>query len=91
MILLVTYDLHKPDRDYANVERLLKSAAGGWCHLEESVWVIDTNSSPQEWTKRLQAISTEATYFTVQLQKNWWSAGLSSDKLRWLKATGRSW
>lgn len=42
MILIATYDLHQPKRDYPSVEKLLKSASGGYLHAQESVWLLDT-------------------------------------------------
>ena len=65
MILLITYDMHKPDRDYQGVIAKLKSF-GSWAHDEESVWLVDTTLSPAQCRDALNSVTTEATYFRCQ-------------------------
>jgi hypothetical protein len=90
MVLLVAYDLHKPDRDYTDVENLIKSL-GSWCHLEESVWLLDTTSTPSQVRDALQKVGEDATYFTQRVTSNWASFNASSEKVKWLKSSSRSW
>ena len=89
MILLVTYDLHKPDRDYADVTETIKQS-GTYCHIEESVWLIETDDSPAVWRDRLKNTAYEATYFVVQLRHNWAGSQLDGSVSSWLK-NSRDW
>jgi hypothetical protein len=89
MILLITYDLHKPDRDYPAVEKVIRAETS--IHIEESVWLVDTVRSPADWRDRLKETASEATYFVVCLQKPWASSGMDKDAVAWLKDTSRRW
>jgi hypothetical protein len=90
MVLLITYDLHKPERDYDDVTSEIKSF-GSWAHPEESVWLVDTTLGPQDCRNRLKQVTEDATYFIVWLQHNWSSYKLTSPVVKWLKDPGRSW
>lgn len=90
MVLLITYDLHVPERDYAGVIARIKSF-GGWAHDEESVWLVDTTRSPADCRDALNSVTTEATYFVARLHQNWAARGLSEDVVAWLKAGNRRW
>lgn len=90
MLLLITYDLHEPDRDYKPVITVIKSA-NSWTHPEESVWLVDTEQSPAWWRDKLRETSDDATYFVVLLTKNWASWKMSKSVVDWLKSTDRTW
>jgi hypothetical protein len=51
-LLLVTYDLKVPGRNYEQLYDALKQASGWWHHLE-STWVIQTSDTVQTWSDRL--------------------------------------
>ena len=53
MILLISYDLNKPGKNYAGLYKEIKKAGTWWHHLD-STWIIDTNLSPNDWQRRLQ-------------------------------------
>jgi hypothetical protein len=59
MVLMIAYDLHKPDRDYKDVEKFIKGLSS-WCHLEESVWLVDTRQSTAKIRDQLVALGTES-------------------------------
>jgi hypothetical protein len=44
--LLITYDLRKPDFDYDPLYAELRSL--GAKHIQDSVWAVQTDSSPEE-------------------------------------------
>jgi hypothetical protein len=90
MILLITYDLHEPERDYKEVIAKLKSF-GSWAYNEESVWLVDTILSPAQCRDALNEVAAEATYFVAQLQQNWAASGLDKDVAAWLKHPSRTW
>jgi hypothetical protein len=90
MILMVAYDLHEPDRDYKDVIEVIKGT-GPWCHLEESVWLVDTTTSPGQLRDSLKNVSEDASYFVQQVVKNWASSVVAEEKTDWLKSTDRRW
>jgi hypothetical protein len=83
-------DLHEPDRDYSDVISCIKGL-GPWCHLEESVWLVDTVTTPAEVRDALKVVGTDATYFVQRVTRNWASFGESQDKIEWLRADSRTW
>lgn len=46
-VLLVTYDLKTPLRDYAPFYEALKQQ-GAWLHYLDSTWLISTSHTPQQ-------------------------------------------
>jgi hypothetical protein len=92
VILLIAYDLHKPERDYEKVADVIKRADGGWAHPQGSVWIVDTTATPETWVKRLQAAGdANDEYLVSQLQHNWWSANMDPPIIQWLKDPRRRW
>lgn len=91
MILVVAYDLHKPGRNYAAIEALLKSARS-WAHPQGSVWFLDTDREPAWWVEQLLARGDgNDDYFVSRLQQHWASVNLGGPVTEWLKAPARSW
>jgi hypothetical protein len=64
MILLVSYDLKVPGRDYAKLYETLKSASAWW-HYLESTWILSTNDNVGTWTDRIRATMDENDNFIV--------------------------
>jgi len=85
MILLVSYDLKVPGRDYAKLFETLKSASGWW-HYLESTWVLSTTDSVAAWTDRIRATMDENDLFIIiditGKTRNGW---LTKDAWEWLK------
>lgn len=91
MLLLISYDLHAPGRDYEPLIEEIKKA-GSWCHLHESAWIIDTRDSPETWVDRLTPrVDRNDEIFVVRLARNWWSVRLAPEKVEWLKDPRRTW
>ncbi len=68
-ILLVTYDLNKPNQDYEALYEILKSASGWWHHLD-STWLLATYENPDYWTDKLKpAIDKNDFLFIVDITK----------------------
>jgi hypothetical protein len=42
--LFISYDLHKPEKNYAAVIKAIKSL-GDWAHIHGSVWYVDSSFS----------------------------------------------
>jgi hypothetical protein len=43
-VLLITYDLRQPGRNYASLHEAIR-AVGPWWHYLESAWLVDTNQT----------------------------------------------
>lgn len=90
MIMIITYDLHLPNRDYVDVIAKIKSF-GSWAHDEESVWLVDTELDAGKCRDALKSVTTDATFFVARLQCNWASNSLDAEVVRWLKSPNRAW
>jgi len=87
-VLLVTYDLHAPGRDYAPVHEYLRQFA--YCKHLESVWLIDTQlSTAMVRDALMQRIDRNDTVFVVQLMNDW--AAYNYRCADWLKSSNRTW
>jgi hypothetical protein len=53
VILIVTYDLHNPGRDYNAIAAVLESA-DSFVHPQGSVWILDTEVEPAMWRDELK-------------------------------------
>jgi len=51
-VLLVTYDLNKPGKDYADLLKTIKSFP--WARLSESSYAIKTEQTPQQVFDKLK-------------------------------------
>jgi hypothetical protein len=94
MILIATYDLHQPMRDYPSVEKLLESASGGHSHAQESVWLLDTLKDPKWWRARLKEAGDEDdSFFVAQLTEaaDWAGRKLDDGAGIWLNDSARRW
>lgn len=90
MVLIVTYDLHQPGRDYPKIETVLKGA-DYWCHAQGSVWFIDTLLAPKVWRDKLKGAGDDNdSYFVGRLTRSWASFNMASPA-KWLNDTKRRW
>jgi hypothetical protein len=91
VILVASYDLHQPGRDYEDVADLLKTASGGYCHFQGSVWLLDTLKDPAWWRDQLKHRGdANDEYFVSRLQRNWANFN-DAVAVRWLKHPSRRW
>lgn len=80
-ILLVTYDLKQPGRNYQPVHDYLKQFT--YCKHLESVWLLDTNLSPRDVRDRLQnLVDSNDVIFVVRITSDW--ASLNYGCATWL-------
>jgi len=85
MILLVTYDLKAPGKDYNSLYTLLKSAPAWW-HYLESTWIIKTDETPKAWSDKIQTVVDPGDRFLViditqQSRQGW----LPKSAWEWIK------
>lgn len=89
-ILLVTYDLRAPGRNYDPVHTYLKQFT--YCKGMESLWLIETSlSAPQVRDALMTVIDKNDRVFVLQLFKNndWGSYGYGCAD--WLNSSDRKW
>ena len=89
MILLVTYDLRQPGRDYKPLHEWLRKFT--YCKGLESVWLLDTTWTPQQVRDELKKLtdSNDKT-FVCRLYPNQW-ASWNYDCGDWLNKPERTW
>lgn len=87
-VLLVTYDLKAPGRNYQPVWDYLKTFA--YCKDLESVWLIDTTITTEAVRTALQSkVDANDKIFVARLQRDW--ASLHFGCGDWLNDTRRNW
>lgn len=87
-IILVTYDLRHPGRNYGPVHEYLKRYT--YCKGMESVWLLDTTVSTERIRDDLRAlVDSNDRLFVVRLQRRWNS--LNYGCADWLNETARNW
>lgn len=87
-ILMVTYDLKAPGRDYAPVHNFLKQFT--YCKGLESVWLLETQISTAQIRDSLRMlVDSNDKIFVAQLSGNWGAYNFGCGD--WLNAPGRNW
>lgn len=87
-ILLVTYDLKQPGRNYEPVFTYLKRFT--YCKGLESVWLLDTTNSTATVRDGLKAcVDANDVIFVTRLQQEW--ASLNYGCAEWLNDRQRNW
>ena len=85
MVLLVTYDLNKPGQDYSDLYEAIKAISSDYLHQLTSVWLLDTNSSPQMVCEKLRPwIDDNDELFVVRITSDYFGY-LSQSAINWLK------
>jgi len=86
----IAYDLHEPNdssEDYERVIGAIKEKFPTWCHLEKSVWLVDTTLDAGQVRDFMQTcIHDKDTVFVARLSGNWASWRLTQSQADWLKA-----
>lgn len=68
-VYLVTYDLHQPGTNYADVLEQIKKSPG-WCQLSESSYAISTSETVGAAYKRIHAkVDDNDTLYVINLRK----------------------
>ncbi|MBQ2883651.1 MAG: hypothetical protein IJE43_07780 [Alphaproteobacteria bacterium] len=86
MILLITYDLRQPNRDYESLYDAIKKCGSHWWHYLESTWLVDTNISVDECVNRLrQTMDTDDNLLVVDITGRPRQGWLPSKAWEWIK------
>jgi len=91
MVLIVTYDLHNPGRDYKKVEAAIHKL-GSWAHPQGSVWMVDTSTDTLTVVKTLYvAGDANDEYLVSRLHHNQAFINMDKDVEAWLRSPSRTW
>jgi hypothetical protein len=89
MIHIVAYDLKTPNDTPDNYELIIgaiKSLFDSWCHIEQSVWLIDTRSDAVAVRLVLKDfLHSGDTLLVAPLGKAWASWNFGDERNKWLK------
>lgn len=88
-VLLVTYDLRQPNRDYEPLLAALRKYTH--CHALQSTWLIDTASTPQQVRDALTKLVDSNDQLYVFRLRHHWAATRKEPCTDWLKSPDRSW
>lgn len=85
MVILVSYDLKKPNQNYEPLHEAIKKY-GAWWHNLESTWIIETDADPKSILHNLaQYIDEDDKLLVIQVVQNWWGKGFTEKAFEWLK------
>ncbi len=83
---IVTYDLLKAGQNYDAIITKIKSY-GTWCHIQESVWAIQTNQSAAVIRDNLRTtIDGNDKLYVARLEGEAAWAGYSAEISNWFKS-----
>ena len=84
--VLISYDLRKPNRDYEDLYKAIKSVANGWWSCLESVWLIRSESTCAVIRDYLQQhIDASDKLLVIRVGADWATSGLDKDCNDWLR------
>lgn len=83
-VFLVTYELKNPSKDYKGFYETLKSAPKWW-HYMDSTWLIATDETITEWSKKIEPKIDVSDYILIiEVNKRYWGR-LPKDSWKWFK------
>jgi hypothetical protein len=89
MVHIVAYDLKTPNDTAQNYEIIIgaiKALFTSWCHIEQSVWLIDTSSNAATVRETLKDYLNDGDrLFIAPLQGAWASRNFGDARNNWLK------
>ena len=84
-ILLVSYDLRSPNRNYEALYEAIKTYPG-WAHPLESVWLINTVETTKAVVDKLRTkLDADDKIVAMSLAGNWTSLNLGKEVSEWMK------
>jgi hypothetical protein len=89
LVHIITYDLKSPNDTSEDYERLiegLKSTFSTWCHVEKSVWLVETVQDAPEVRNAIKPfLHPTDILFVARLSGNWGSVNLGPKRSEWIK------
>ncbi len=92
MVHIIAYGLKAPNdtaEDYERVISAIKSNFDSWCHIEQSVWLVNTNIDAGQVRDQLKTVlDPKDILFIARLQGSWASFKFGDKRNAWLKSRG---
>ncbi len=86
MVVLISYDLKKPGKDYKKLYEGLKEIGTEWWHYLESVWLLETHLTPDQISASLRPhMDNNDSLFVITLRPSY-DGWLPEDAWNWLRA-----
>lgn len=86
MLLLVTYDIKSPDKDYIPLYESIKNSSKSWWHYMESIWIVKTELSPNEFFDRIkECLDTNDRCMVINITNCERQGWLPSKAWEWIK------
>jgi prenyltransferase beta subunit len=64
----------------------IKADFDSWCHIEQSVWLVDTSLGASEVRDHMKsALKSKDVLFVASLQGNWGSFNFGEKRNEWLQ------
>lgn len=84
--LMVSYDLHKPVKDYPRLLEKLRSYGTFWHHLD-SLWIVKSGDSATQMRDALKAyVDSDDELLVVNISNDAWaSLGFTDKATTWLR------
>jgi hypothetical protein len=89
MVHLIHYKLqgYRPRTDYDRLAEAIKDVSGVWCHIPESMWLVETGLSAQQVSSRLAPFTTVGdSLFVTRIYRDWSAFSFTSQQIEWLQA-----
>jgi hypothetical protein len=90
VVFVIAYDLLTPNDTSADYERVIaaiKSSFGTWCHLQKSVWMVESALNASEIRDTLKSsLYPKDMLFVARLQGNWATWAMGDERTKWLKS-----
>lgn len=92
MLILITYDLKSTQKNYVSLYESIKNLGLAWWHYLDSVWLIDTQHTPDECTNSLRELidTTTDNLFIVDITEQANQGWLPSKAWEWIKQHNHS-
>jgi hypothetical protein len=88
MVFVIAYDLRSPNDTAEDYERVIASIKANftWCHLQKSVWLVDSALSASEIRESIKpTLYNGDELFVARLHGNWASWALGDRRNDWLR------
>jgi hypothetical protein len=65
MVLLISYDLKVPGKNYTELYSTIKNNCRAWWHHLDSTWIVQTSENVNIWTERLRLVMDSNDFFII--------------------------
>lgn len=85
MIVLISYDLKSPDKNYESLYEAIKNCSSTWWHYLDSMWLIKTSLSTEEVFDRIHPSMDSNDLLLITEFSGKYSGWLPSKAWEWIR------